>query len=65
MSTFDKDFNYGGSTELTYNVRLGKFMHRMSFEVHVRFKDKGENLQFQTLFNGKVVSKAIIEFPHH
>ncbi len=63
MSTFDKDFDHGKDGESTYNARLGKTVYQMSFQVQVRFGDKGENLQFLTLFNGKTVSKAIIDFP--
>ena len=65
MSTFDKDFDFGDKAESTYNTRLGKTVYQMNFQVQVRFGDKGENLQFRTLFNGKALSKAIIEFPRH
>jgi hypothetical protein len=65
LSAFEENFDYGDKGESTYNVRLGKNVYRMNFQVQVRFGDKGENLQFRTLFNGKAVSKAIIEFPRH
>jgi hypothetical protein len=65
VSTFDKDFDYGPNTELTYNARLGKFVHQFPYDVQVRFGDKGDNLTFRNVVDGKVISTAVIEFNRH
>jgi hypothetical protein len=65
VSKFDKDFDYGASSKSKYNSGLKKFVHQFSYNVQVRFGDKGDNLTFRNLVNGEVVSTAVIEFNRH
>jgi hypothetical protein len=61
-SKFEKDFDFGPSLRTTYNARLGRNVEQFSHQLQVRFGDKGANLQFRNLLNGKVVDEAVIEF---
>ncbi len=65
MSAFDKDFDYGPKAELAYNARLGKLVYMFPHKVQVRFGDKGDNLTFRDLVDGKIISTAVIEFKRY
>ena len=60
--TFAAGFDYGLATKSQRNNALGKTVHQMSYEIQVVFGDKGNNLTFKAVMNGKVVSTADIEF---
>ncbi|KAH6672241.1 Hsp70 family protein-like protein [Halenospora varia] len=64
-SVFPADFNYGLSATSKYSTKLHETLHRLSFQVQIRFGDKGENLTFKNLVDGKTVSTAVIEFNRH
>ncbi|TVY34708.1 Chaperone protein DnaK [Lachnellula subtilissima] len=61
-TTFPANFDYGPEKESKYNPKLGKFIHKFSFEIQVVFGSKGSNLTFKTVVDGNVVSTADIEF---
>jgi hypothetical protein len=65
LSTFPAEFDYGLCAKSKYNTKLHKTLYKFLFEVQIRFGDKGENLTFKNLVDGKTVSKAVIEFNRH
>jgi hypothetical protein len=65
VSTFDEGFDYGPCADSAYNARLGKMIYQFSYELQIRFGDKGNNLKFRNLVNGEVMSTAVMEFNRH
>ena len=58
-------FYFGPNVRSAYKAGLGKTVYKFSFQVEVRFGDKGENLRFNNLVEGKMVSQAVIKFDKH
>jgi hypothetical protein len=61
-STFDADFDFGTSTQCRYNNKTKKIVHQFSYDVQVRFGDKGDNLTFKSIVNGQEAGSANIKF---
>ncbi|KAE9364639.1 Hsp70 family protein-like protein [Stipitochalara longipes BDJ] len=59
---FDRDFDFGPNIRSTWSVKLGRMVYKFPHQVQVRFGDKGENLQFRILVQGRVISEAVIKF---
>lgn len=59
---FPADFDFGSGTKSKLDPVSGKTTHQFLFETQVIFGNKGSNLTFKTLVNGKVVSTADIVF---
>ncbi|RFU34080.1 hypothetical protein B7463_g2225, partial [Scytalidium lignicola] len=61
-ATFDADFDFGKSTWRRYNHRVKRTVHQFSYDVQVRFGDKGDNLTFKSIANGQEAGSANIKF---
>jgi len=61
-SVFDKDFDFGHSARSRYNSTLGKTVHGYDFEVEIVFGNKGGNLTFRCLVDGKETASAVLKF---
>jgi hypothetical protein len=60
-STFDADFDFGKKTRSKQNKEK-TLVHQFSYDVQVRFGDKGDNLTFRSIANGKEAGSAKIKF---
>ncbi|KAH8766958.1 Hsp70 family protein-like protein [Hyaloscypha sp. PMI_1271] len=61
-STFGADFYFGSSTQCRYNNKSKEIVYQFSYNVQVRFGDKGDNLTFKAIVNGQEAGSAIIKF---
>jgi hypothetical protein len=61
---FSCDYKFGEGTKKRYNANLGRSVHRLSIENEVVFGNKGDNLTFRSLIDGKEVSNSVIRFDH-
>jgi hypothetical protein len=61
-SSFDADFDFSKSTQCRYNRKENRIVYRYSYEVQVRFGDKGDNLTFKSIANGQEAGSANIKF---
>jgi hypothetical protein len=65
VASFDRNYDFGPNIRSTYSFKLGKIVYKFPHQLQVRFGNKGENLQFKILVEGRVVSEAVIEFGQH
>jgi hypothetical protein len=61
-STFDADFDFGTSTQCRYNNKNKEIVHQFSYNLQVRFGDKGDNLTFKSIVNDQEAGSASIKF---
>lgn len=64
-SKYNENFDFGSNTVSNYNHKLQRTITMFSYEIQVRFGNKGANLQFNTLVNGVVAGDTAIEFDQH